>query len=84
MVRGKGITILTEKSPHCGQYAYISGVSMNNLTSLEVSDTKELQCEHYEPDNFGDICHAGKEDECPNHGDCSAKYNVHEDLLLID
>lgn len=64
---------------------------MNNLTSLEVSDTKksflikeELQCEHYEPDNFGDICHAGKEDECPNHGDCSAKYNVHEDLLLID
>lgn len=32
VVRGKGLEIKTEKCPHCGQYAYISGVSRENLT----------------------------------------------------
>lgn len=32
VVRGKGLTIKTEKCPHCGQYAYISGVSREELT----------------------------------------------------
>lgn len=32
VVRGKGITIQTEKCPCCGQYAYITGVPRENLT----------------------------------------------------
>ena len=32
VVRGKGVTIKTEKCPHCGQYAYITGVSREQLT----------------------------------------------------
>ena len=35
VVRGKGLTIKTEKCPHCGQYAYITGVSREILTLLE-------------------------------------------------
>lgn len=32
VVRGKGITIQTEKCPHCGQSAYIRGVDRSILT----------------------------------------------------
>lgn len=35
VVRGKGFTVKTEKCPHCGQYAYITGVSREILTLLE-------------------------------------------------
>ena len=34
VVRGKGLTIKTEKCPHCGQYAYITGVAREELTLL--------------------------------------------------
>ena len=34
VVRGKGLTIKTEKCPHCGQYAYITGVEREYLTLL--------------------------------------------------
>lgn len=34
VVRGKGLEIKTEKCPHCGQYAYISGVSRESLTLI--------------------------------------------------
>lgn len=32
VVRGKGLTIQTEKCPCCGQYAYITGVPREKLT----------------------------------------------------
>lgn len=35
VVRGKGLTIKTEKCPHCGQYAYITGVSREKITLLK-------------------------------------------------
>lgn len=34
VVRGRGLTIKTEKCPHCGQYAYITGVARGDLTLL--------------------------------------------------
>lgn len=34
VVRGKGLTIKTEKCPHCGQYAYITRVQREDLTLL--------------------------------------------------
>lgn len=35
VVRGKGLYIKTEKCPHCGQYAYIIGVSREDLELIE-------------------------------------------------
>lgn len=35
VVRGKGLYIKTEKCPHCGQYAYITGVSRDVLELIE-------------------------------------------------
>ena len=34
VVRGKGLTIKTEKGPHCGQYSYITRVQREDLTLL--------------------------------------------------
>ena len=34
VVRGKGLTIKTEKCPHCGQYSYITRVQREDLTLL--------------------------------------------------
>lgn len=34
VVRGKGLTIKTEKCPHCGQYSYITTVQREDLTLL--------------------------------------------------
>lgn len=34
VVRGKGLTIKTEKCPHCGQYSYITRVKREDLTLL--------------------------------------------------
>lgn len=35
VVRGKGLYIKTEKCPHCGQYAYITGVARTELEFIE-------------------------------------------------
>lgn len=35
VVRGHGFIIQSEKCPHCGQYAYISRISRNDLELLE-------------------------------------------------
>lgn len=35
VVRGKGLAIKTEKCPHCGMFAYITGVSRNDVTLIE-------------------------------------------------
>ena len=34
VVRGKGLTIKTDKCLHCGQYSYITGVAREDLTLL--------------------------------------------------
>ena len=35
VVRGKGLSIKTEPCPHCGMFAYITGVSRNDVTLIE-------------------------------------------------
>ena len=35
VVRGKGLAIKTEKCPHCGMFAYITGVSRNAVTLID-------------------------------------------------
>ena len=35
-----------------------------------------MLCNYLEPDEFGDICHAGVEDECPDPFKCTAKYDA--------
>lgn len=40
VVRGKGITIKTEKCPYCGQYAYITRVARQDLELLELEEKK--------------------------------------------
>lgn len=42
----------------------------------------KLYCEFCEPDENGDICHAGENDDCPNYSDCTAKYDVDGNLLV--
>lgn len=34
-VRGQGLTIKTEKCPHCGQYAYIVGIQREELELVD-------------------------------------------------
>lgn len=38
VIRGHGFTIKTEKCQHCGQYAYISRVSRNDLELVEAEE----------------------------------------------
>lgn len=38
VVRGKGLYIKTEKCPHCGQYAYITGVARSELELIKEED----------------------------------------------
>lgn len=42
----------------------------------------KLYCEFCEPDEDGDICHAGENDGCPNYSDCTAKYDTYGNLLV--
>ena len=35
VVRGKGLAIKTEKCPHCAMFAYITGVSRNDVTLID-------------------------------------------------
>ena len=42
----------------------------------------KLYCEFCEPDENGDICHAGENDGCPNYSDCTAKYDTYGNLLV--
>ena len=35
VVRGRGLSIKTEPCPHCGMFAYITGVSRNDVTLIE-------------------------------------------------
>lgn len=44
----------------------------------------KLYCEFCEPDENGDICHAGEEDGCPNYSDCTAKYDIHGNSILVE
>lgn len=34
-----------------------------------------MECPYFEPDKFGDICHSGREIECPNPYECTAVYD---------
>lgn len=34
-----------------------------------------LECPYMEPDEFGDICHAGQDEECLNPFECTAIYD---------
>ncbi len=48
-----------------------------------------MKCIHLETEEYGDICHAGKGDECPHPFDCPALYDVHgrhlqEDMSGLD
>lgn len=46
VVRGKGLEIKTEKCPQCGQYAYISGVSRENLSLIWNEEAQPPKEEH--------------------------------------
>lgn len=34
-----------------------------------------MECPHFEPDEFGDICHSGINEDCPNPFECTAIYD---------
>lgn len=40
-----------------------------------------MNCEFFEPDEHGDICHAGVDEECPNYVECTAEYDIHGNRL---
>lgn len=46
-------------------------------------DPEDRYCEYLEPDEYGDICHAGDDTECPElfENKCSAKYDIHGNSL---
>lgn len=44
----------------------------------------KLYCEFCESDENGDICHAGEEDGCPNYSDCTAKYDIHGNSIMVE
>ena len=44
VVRGHGITIQTDRCPHCGQYAYVTHVSRNDLELMQ-EELRRLRAE---------------------------------------
>lgn len=42
----------------------------------------EKYCDLCEPDEFGAICHASKEQECPDNVCCDAEYDINGNGLM--
>lgn len=43
-----------------------------------------MECPYLEPGKFGDICHAGIDEECQNPFLCTAIFDIHGNPLLED
>ena len=48
-----------------------------------LDDPEDKCCEYLEPDEYGDICHAGDDTECLEmvENKCSSKYVIHGNSL---
>ena len=40
-----------------------------------------MECPYYEPGEYGDICHSGREIECPNPYEFTATYDEYGNSL---
>ena len=43
-----------------------------------------MECPYFEPDEFGDICHAENDTECPNPFRCTAIYDCCGNQLNVE
>lgn len=91
VVRGHGFVIETEKCQHCGQSAYISRVSRNDLELIENPMTDDLvnggkkSAEHLKNlcDKLDQIIHENDGCDCCN-GDAALFYQTEDDNAFID